>query len=186
MLSFTDFLVEVLDIKARIKKKATMRKNKSKLKAGRKRAEKRIASPEKLKMRARKAARKALERKLLKGKTRADLSLSQRVELDKKLDSKKALIDKMAKKLLPQIKKDELEKKRGSSSPTNEAYSPDIIKREYLALSKKSKKELIDIWKKNSTLSGTPTFTDKDQAISAILRAKYGDKSVANAFDLDE
>lgn len=114
MLLFKEYLEEAMTLQQRMKAKQTFRKNKSKIAMGKKRAEKRIASPEKLKLRARKAARKAVEKKLLKNKTKDELSFSARQELEKKVDKKKALIARLAKKLLPAIKKAEREKKMGA------------------------------------------------------------------------
>lgn len=128
MLSFKDFLEyvesdedmdnvdEALTLQQRMKAKQTFRKNKAKIAMGKKKAEKRIASPEKLKARARKHARKALEKKLLKDKSKDELSFAARQELEKKIDAKQTAIDRIARKLLPQLKKAELEKKRGGGS----------------------------------------------------------------------
>lgn len=113
MLSFSQYLTEVLDIKARIARRASLRKNKSKIKQGRKRAEKLIATKEKLEARSRKAARNMIMKRLLKGKSKDDLSFSQRAAIEKRLDKMKPVIDKLAKRLFPKIKKAELDKKRG-------------------------------------------------------------------------
>jgi len=128
MLSFKDFLEyvesdedldnvnEALTLQQRMKAKQTFRKNKSKIAMGRKRAEKRIANPEKLKKRARKQARRELEKKYLKDKSKDELSFAARQELEKKVDKKKAAIERIARKLFPKLKKAELEKKRGGGS----------------------------------------------------------------------
>lgn len=128
MLTFKEFLSEesqesevdeALNMAQRMKAKINFRKNKAKIAMGRKRAEKRIASPEKLKARARKAARKAVEKKLLRNKDKDDLGLSQRQELEKRVDAKKGLIDKLARKLLPVMKKKEMEKHRTPAGGNN-------------------------------------------------------------------
>jgi hypothetical protein len=110
-----DDIDEALDLKQRFKAKQTFRKNKAKIAMGKKKAEKRIASPEKLKSRARKAARKAVEKQLIKNKSKDELSFSQRQALEKRVDAKKGVIDRIAKKILPAVKKAELEKKRGGN-----------------------------------------------------------------------
>lgn len=127
MLSFNEFVdyvdsdedlgdvKEAFTLQQRMKAKQTFRKNKAKIAMGKKRAEKRIASPEKLKKRARKHARKQIEKKILRDKDKADLAFSGRQNLEKRVDSKKGAINRIAKKLLPQLKKAELAKKRGSS-----------------------------------------------------------------------
>jgi hypothetical protein len=111
-----DEVDEALDMRQRFAAKQTFRKNKSKIAMGKKKAANRIASPEKLKDRARKTARKAVEKQLMKNKDKSELSFSQRQSLEKRVDGKKGMIDRIAKKLLPAIKKAEVEKKRGSKS----------------------------------------------------------------------
>lgn len=106
-------LVEALGLAARLKLKRAIRKNKSKIARGRARAEKRIASPEKLKQRAQKQARKEIEKRILKDKSKEDLSLQQRAELEKRINKKKSTINQLAKKLLPKVKAAEIAKKRG-------------------------------------------------------------------------
>ena len=72
---------------------------------------------DKLKKRANKQARELLLKKLTKGKGKGDLSFARRQELEKKLDKKKAVIQKIAKKLLPKVTCSRNRKeKRGKSS----------------------------------------------------------------------
>ena len=78
-------------------------------------AMKKKASPEKLIGRAEKAAKEIIRNKLIKGKKYADLPFAQRELIDKKVEKKKDAIKKIAKKLLPKIRKQEVErlKKKG-------------------------------------------------------------------------
>ena len=107
MKSFKEFndANEALTISQRQKRKASFRKNKAKIMIARKKAAKKLASPEQLKDRAVKQARNLIVKKILKNKTKDDLSMSARGELEKKVDKKKAAIKKIAKKLLPMVKK---------------------------------------------------------------------------------
>ena len=68
------------------------------------------SSPEKIKKKAQKTARDMLAKKLLKDRSKADLSISGKENLEKKLDKKKALIKRIAKKIIPKIKKAETER----------------------------------------------------------------------------
>jgi len=95
---------EAMSLQHRMKMKAAFRKNKAKIALGKKKAAKKLASPEKLKQRAEKQAREILIKKLLKNKSKNDLSFAGRQSIEKKLDKKKAAIKKIAKKLLPQVK----------------------------------------------------------------------------------
>jgi protein subunit release factor A len=73
-------------------------------------AMKKKATPEKLKIRAMKKARDVVRAKFIKGKSYKDLSYSEKIQLDKKVEKKQAMIKKIAKKLLPAMKKAEAER----------------------------------------------------------------------------
>lgn len=109
-----DEVDEALNLQQRMKARQTFKRNKAKIAMGKRRAEKRLASPEKLKQRAQKQARKAVERMILKMKSKEELSFSQRQQLEKLVDKKKAVIDRLAKKLLPKVRQAEKEKKLGN------------------------------------------------------------------------
>ena len=112
-----DVLDEIMSKMARMKR-ARMMKTKGKMIARkRKIAMKRKASPEKIKKRAAKKARDIITKKILKDKSKSDLSIAGRETLEKKLAKKKAVIAKIAKKILPKIRSAEnerLAKKRGN------------------------------------------------------------------------
>lgn len=102
----------------RQKAKRRMQKFQSRIKIGRERAKRKIASPEKLKKRSQKAARKAIIKKITKGLSKDELNFARRQEIEKRLETPamKRKIEALAKKMLPKIRKDELNKKRGGSS----------------------------------------------------------------------
>ena len=101
---------EALTIAQR-KKKSRIMKAKGKIIARkRKISMKKKASPEKILKRAQKQARDMLAKKILKDRSKADLSISGKENLEKKLDKKKVLIKRIAKKLIPKIKKAESER----------------------------------------------------------------------------
>jgi len=108
---------EAMSMATRMKMKAAFKKNKAKIKLGRKKAAKKLASPEKHKARAQKQAREIIIKKLLKGKSKGDLGFAARTDLEKKVDKKKGAINKIAKKLLPQVKKmDKLKLKKNKEA----------------------------------------------------------------------
>ena len=75
------------------------------------RALKRIVSdPKKLFKRAIRQQRAATAKKLLKGVSLASVGIARKIEIEKKLDKMKNRIKTLARKLLPQIKKDEKNK----------------------------------------------------------------------------
>lgn len=111
-------LEEALSRQQRRKKAITMRKNKSKIAAGRRRNKNRKASPEKLKKRARKAAISAVRKKVAssKGDSYNDLSPSQKEMVDKKVEKRKSLVNRLSKKMLPIVRKKEKERKMKKES----------------------------------------------------------------------
>jgi hypothetical protein len=117
---FNESTDEALDMTQRLARKRAFKKNKAKIALGRKRAEKRMANMDTLKKRAQKAARNTLLKKLTKDVPKDELSLSRRQDIEKRLDKKKPVIDKLAKKLLPQVRKKELERKRSKGTSGND------------------------------------------------------------------
>lgn len=105
-------LDEVLDPMQRMKRKQLMRRLMPRLKIGRERAKRKTADLSKLKKRAQKRARSAMFKKLAQGKDKDKLSYADRKQIEKRLESKKGVIDRMAKKLLPQVRKDEQARKQ--------------------------------------------------------------------------
>ena len=73
---------------------------------------KRPKSPKKIKSAAEKAAKNFLVKKITGGQPYASLSFSQKQQVDKKIDAKKGLISRVARKMLPVIKKKERERLR--------------------------------------------------------------------------
>lgn len=71
---------------------------------------KRMKSPAKLKASSEKAAKNLIVKKMLGGKKYSDLPIGQKEKIDQKLSTKKGLIAKIGKKLLPAIKKKEKER----------------------------------------------------------------------------
>jgi hypothetical protein len=107
---------EALDIQQRLKLSRSFKKNKAKIAMGRKRAARRVANIDTLKKRAAKQARNTFLKKITKDVPKDELSLARRQSIEKRLDKMKPKIDKLAKKLLPKVRKGELERKRGKKS----------------------------------------------------------------------
>ena len=105
---------EALNVQQRLKLARSLKKNKAKIAMGRKRAERKVASVDKLKKRAQKQARNTFLKKMTKGVDKGELSMARRQGLEKRLDKLKPKIDKLARKLLPKVRKAEIAKKRGS------------------------------------------------------------------------
>ena len=105
---------EALSIATRLKKARDLRRNKAKVALGRARAARRFASNEVLQKRARKAAYKTFYNKITKNIPRDELSPQRKAEIEKRLKSPafQGRIDKMARKLVKDVRKKEMERKR--------------------------------------------------------------------------
>ena len=110
MKQIEDFFSEVMSKAARMKMSRNMKQKAKQIAKKKAISLKRKASPEKLKLRSVKKAREILMKKILKDKSKSDLSIAGRETLEKKLNKKKAVIQKIAKKLMPKIKKAETER----------------------------------------------------------------------------
>lgn len=103
---------EALSFQQRMQRRIMMRRIKNKIARGRRIAQRRKASPEKLKVRAQRQARQVVRKKLAgsRGAAYKDLPMSARQQIDKKVEKKKALISRLAKRLLPKVRKSESER----------------------------------------------------------------------------
>ena len=110
-----DVLDEVMSKLTRMRKSRMMKTKGKQIARKRKIAMKRRATPEKLKTRAVKKARDIITKKILKDKDKSSLSIASREKLEKKLQKKKAVIQRIAKKILPKVRSAESErlKKKG-------------------------------------------------------------------------
>jgi hypothetical protein len=105
---------EALDVATRIKMKANMRRNKAKLALGRRKAAKRVANKEVIKKRADRQARKAVLQKILRGKDKGELTYGARAAAEKIVNKRQAMIRRLAKKLIPQVRKADRDKNKPS------------------------------------------------------------------------
>ena len=104
---------EALSMAARRKKGSQMKKFAARLKMGRKKASMKVADKGKLEKRSRRAARNAITKKLTKGISKAELTPSRKAEIEKRLNKMSGKVSRLAKKLMPKIRKAELARKRG-------------------------------------------------------------------------
>ena len=102
---------EALNFLQRLQKSRIMKRIKHKIQRGAKLARRKIVSdPDKLMKRAIKQQRMKMAKKLLKGVSLQSVSVARKIEIGKKLDKMKGRIFKLAKKLLPSIRKKEKNK----------------------------------------------------------------------------
>lgn len=105
-------LEEVLDIQTRMRMKAAMRKNKAKIRMGQRRARRKIADMGRLKKRAQRQARRAILDKILRGKDKGELSYGARAAAERLVNKRAALIQRLARKLLPKVRKADRDKNK--------------------------------------------------------------------------
>jgi hypothetical protein len=91
-----------------------MKRNKAKIKMGRRRAMQRVATPDVLMKRAKKHARNIMFKKIAK-KHRGEVTPARKAAIEDRLNKMKGRIDKMARKMIPQIRKIEKERRSGGS-----------------------------------------------------------------------
>jgi hypothetical protein len=121
-MGFKDFLAdesveqvdEAMDRTARMKASQRMKRMSKRIQKAKERALKRAPSTDVVKSRAQRQARNQMMAKFTKGVPKSELSMARRAELEKKLNKQKAKVDKMAKKLIPSIRKQDRERRAGA------------------------------------------------------------------------
>jgi len=139
---------EVLNFMQRIKKSRVMKRLSKKLARLRKIASKKMKGGKKLMQMARKAAIKVLRKKLV-GKDKAAkyslLSMADKKQVDLKVKKNQARIAPLARKLLPQVRKDVMQRvKQARQTPQNNEYVPEGVGAgKYSAMNLKKARELM-------------------------------------------
>jgi len=131
---FEDLEELVLTPAQRRKRAMTFKRSKAKIQRGREKAERRFASPEKLKTRARKKAIELLKKKIAgkQGENYASLNPAAKMAVDKRIEKKKGSIDTIARKLLPKVKTAERERlKKVRSNESVELDEAKVLKESY-------------------------------------------------------
>jgi hypothetical protein len=90
---------------------------------------KRFADPARLRRRAMKAAYKALRTRISGGKDYASLGTAEKIGLDKRLQKALPFVKKLATRLLPTVRKREIERKRSMAQHANEMFEEVMLER---------------------------------------------------------
>ena len=106
---------EALTVQQRMARKRAFKRLQPKIKIGREKAKRRIASKEKLMQRARKQIRMKFFKRFTKDIPKDDLTYARRQEIEKRLEKPqiKKRIDQLAKRAFPKVRQAEIAKKRG-------------------------------------------------------------------------
>lgn len=106
-------LLEVQNVTQRIRKAASLRRQRGKVRMGFKRAMRRKAARPALTKRARRMAIKFMKQRILRGKKYSDLSYSARMAVDNRLKLKAKTVSRLAKRILPKLTAAEQQRKVG-------------------------------------------------------------------------
>ncbi|AGR48090.2 hypothetical protein PHIM7_355 [Sinorhizobium phage phiM7] len=105
-------LGEALTYSQRLKRGQAFRRIKRKVMIARERMRKKIASTDQLKKRARKKAIQAIRKKVAgaRGADYQNLGVGEKIQIDKRVEQRKGAIGRIAAKILPQLRKQEVQK----------------------------------------------------------------------------
>lgn len=109
MKSFAE-LHEALNMNQRIKRQKNFIRNRSKVQRGRAIKQRRLATNDSLKTRSARSARNIFTRKITGGIDKSKLPIGRRHSIEKILDKRKSAIKRLALRLLPNVRKKELER----------------------------------------------------------------------------
>tara|TARA_R110000772_G_scaffold2311_4_gene7990 strand:- start:3237 stop:5075 length:1839 start_codon:yes stop_codon:yes gene_type:complete len=114
----------VLSLQQRRKKAITIKRFKTKLKVARKKHSRRMADPRRMKRRAARAAVRVMRKKLAgnKGAKYSKLSGAEKIVLDRRVQARKTLIRKIAKRLIPKVRKQERTRFKHKRARANESF----------------------------------------------------------------
>jgi hypothetical protein len=102
-------VTEVLSVQGRLKRKFAARKNKQKLRVARKIALRRASSPDRMRKRARRGARAMVYKRVLRGRSKAQMPPAERQRFEKMLDTRFAnIISRLQVRMLPQMRRKEI------------------------------------------------------------------------------
>ena len=96
---------EALSHAQRIKASLRMKKMKARIKLGRARAMRKTPNMDVIKKRALRQARLKVLKKLTRGQSKDEISFAKRQDLEKRLQKKSALIQRLAKRMIPDVRK---------------------------------------------------------------------------------
>ena len=92
-----------------------MKRMSRRIQMAKKRALKKAPTMDKLRDRANKQARRDMVKKFTRGQSKSDLSVGRRNEIEKRLKKAQSKIDRNAKRLLPQMRKLDRERRSGAN-----------------------------------------------------------------------
>jgi hypothetical protein len=122
-----DDVYEALTYGQRLKRAQVFKRNKRKIALARDRMRRKIATTDQLKVRARHKAIQSIRKKVAgaRGADYNNLSVGEKVQIDKRVEQRKGSIGRIAQKILPQLRKQESQKIAAlHKKPTHEDFNP--------------------------------------------------------------
>lgn len=167
---------EALNRVQRFKKARAMRKARAKIKRGQERAKRKKADMKKIKQRAQKAARNMIKDRLAKPKKYASLSYAEKERIDKRMEKiSPSRIDRIARKMIPMVKKKEQERLAAARGGKKEEVSLD--ERFEMFVEKMTKPQDPDVAKRpGSQPKGYYKGVDKDKKDARAAHFEKGAK----------
>lgn len=170
----------VMSVAQRRKAGRSARKNRSKLKRGRRKSNKRTADRSTVERRAKARARRELKKKYAGGKSYSSLSPSQKVSIDKKVSKvSDSRLKSMARKKIGQTRKDDRRRKTRKESA--------IVNYTYSSLSEQDKKAKNDpCWKGYKKVPGKKDY-EKGSCVkeNTTMDRQYGTTSLSKIYMKD-
>lgn len=116
-----------LTIAQRRKRAMNMRRIRTKLKTAKKRLQRRKASEDKLKQRAKRKARMALKKRFSANKSYSSMSASEKIAVDRRVAKvSDATLQRLARKALPQVRRAEMDRLAAMGKKKNESIEEDF------------------------------------------------------------
>ena len=109
-LNLLDIDESVLTPAQRIRKKQLLKRNKARIAMGRLIASRRLATKDRIAKRAKRRARRLVLKRILKSRDKSDLSYTARAGYEKMLSKRKAGIDRISKRMVVKVRKDDIKK----------------------------------------------------------------------------
>lgn len=124
---FEEYIAEAMDIKQRMRRRMIMRQHRPKLVRAKKLMSKRVAPMKNIAQRAQKAAIKLIRKRVAgkKGLAYNKLPAAERQQIDRKVAAKQSIVNRIAKRLLPVMRKADLVRLR----KVNEEFEAFLIER---------------------------------------------------------
>jgi hypothetical protein len=133
-------VTEALTPLGRIKRRQAARRNKQRLKVARARAMRKSATPDKIKMRATRGARGMMYKRLLRGRDKSSLPPAEKSRLEKMIQRFQPLIARIAVRMVPQMRKAELNRLKKRGAMTSQKAKKFVVKKGGSASKYKAKK----------------------------------------------